>query len=154
MWKCGSVEGVKVEKNSFCVDQLSRRASYWRKMPISLKEHPSVSVRLSFLFSLNLIRFVEELENNRKFTVANQLLRSGTASGANVMEAQEAESKKDFIHKIKVAAKEAKETSYWLQLCQHSPSYPFDMKLLVECGRLEKILGKIIISSKKNMHSA
>ena len=64
---------------------------------------------LSFEFALNIINFVEELEGKKKFVVANQLLKSGTSIGANIFEAQSAESKADFIHKLKISDKEAKE---------------------------------------------
>lgn len=59
----------------------------------------NVIVKLSFEFALQIIDFVEKLESNRKFVIANQLLKSGTSIGANVREAQNAESKADFIHK-------------------------------------------------------
>jgi four helix bundle protein len=77
----------------------------------------NVIVKLSFEFALQIIDFVEKLESNRKFVIANQLLKSGTSIGANVREAQNAESKADFIHKLKIAAKEADESEYWLLLC-------------------------------------
>ncbi len=80
----------------------------------------NVIVKLSFEFALQIIDFVEKLESNRKFVIANQLLKSGTSIGANVREAQNAESKADFIHKLKIAAKEADESEYWLLLCQFS----------------------------------
>ena len=79
---------------------------------------------LSFQFALLVIKYCEELEKNRRFTIANQLLKSGTSIGANAMEAQNAESKTDFIHKMRIAAKEAEEAQYWLWLCKHSDSYP------------------------------
>lgn len=62
-------------------------------------------VRHSVEFSLMIIKYVEILESNHKYIVAKQLLRSGTAIGACVMEAQSAESKADFIHKLKIADK-------------------------------------------------
>lgn len=58
----------------------------------------------SFEFSLELIKYCESLENCKKYVIANQLLRSGTSIGANAAEAQNAESKPDFIHKIKVSS--------------------------------------------------
>ena len=70
-------------------------------------------VNITFEFALEIIEFVEELEGLRKFVLANQLLKSGTSRGANVREAQNAESKNDFIHKLKIAAKEADETEYF-----------------------------------------
>ena len=67
-------------------------------------------VNLSMEFALDIIGYVEQLEANKKYVIARQLLKSGTSIGANVREAQNAESKADFIHKIKIAAKEAEET--------------------------------------------
>ncbi len=81
-------------------------------------------MNLSLEFALEIIYYCEVLEEKRKFVVSNQLLKSGTSIGANVNEAQNAESKADFIHKIKIAAKEADETKYWLQLCRLSKNYP------------------------------
>lgn len=88
------------------------------------------------------------LEEDRKYVVSRQLLRSGTSIGANVREAQNAESKVDFIHKIKLAAKEADETEYWLLICKNSPSYQFDEFLLNEVHEIILILSKILGSSK------
>src|SRR4051812_22023605 len=67
---------------------------------------PNLIVDLTFQFSLNIISFTEVLHQNKKFVIANQLLKSGTSIGANVREAQNAESKTDFIYKLKIAAKE------------------------------------------------
>ena len=78
------------------------------------------------------------------------MIRSGTSIGANVNEAQNAESRKDFIHKLKIAAKEADETRYWLMLCKHSESYPDPEKLLTEIESIRKIIGKIISSTRLN----
>jgi four helix bundle protein len=55
----------------------------------------------------------------RKFIISNQLLKAGTSIGANIFEAQYAESRIDFIHKMKIAQKEANETLYWLILCEN-----------------------------------
>ncbi len=79
-----------------------------------MSETGNIVVDLSFKFALNIISFIENLEQERKFVVANQLLKSGTSIGANVREAQNGESKSDFIHKMKIAAKEANEAEYWL----------------------------------------
>lgn len=81
-------------------------------------------VDLSFQFSLKLIGYVETLEENRKFIIENQLLRSGTSIGSKIREARNSESKSDFIHKFKIAAKGAEETEYWLLLCKYSEKYP------------------------------
>ena len=107
-------------------------------------------VNKSFLFSLEIVKFCELLEENRKFVIARQLLRSGTSIGSNVREAQNAESKADFVHKIKIAAIEADETEYWLMICKYSQSYPFNEQLLTEVAEIIKILSKIISTSKTN----
>jgi four helix bundle protein len=72
----------------------------------------NVIVDLTLQFSLKIIEFCEELEFRKKYIIAKQLLRSGTSIGANVREAQNTESKADFIHKLKISAKEAEETEY------------------------------------------
>jgi four helix bundle protein len=75
-------------------------------------------------------------------------LKSGTSIGANVREAQNCESKPDFIHKFKIAAKEADETEYWLLLCKYSENYPFDEFLFDEIKEIQKIINSIINTSK------
>lgn len=84
-----------------------------------------------------------------KFVVANQLLKSGTSIGANIFEAQSAESRADFIHKMKIADKEAKETEYWLLLCEKSENYPFDENIKLKLLSIQKLLSRIISTSKK-----
>jgi len=96
------------------------------------------------------ITYCEILEKDRKYIIARQLLKSGTSIGANSREAQGAESKADFIHKLKIAYKEAVETEYWLTLCEKSNSYqnpPQELKNKLNSSL--KLLGKIISSSKK-----
>ncbi|MEI6507647.1 MAG: four helix bundle protein [Bacteroidota bacterium] len=108
-------------------------------------------MKLSFEFALETIEYVELLESKRKFVVANQLLKSATSIGANVREAQNAESKLDFIHKFKIAAKEADETDFWLLLCQSSKSYPSCENLLEKSVYIQKTINKIISTSKKKL---
>jgi four helix bundle protein len=103
---------------------------------------------LTFEFALKIIKYAELLERNRKYVVARQLLKSGTSIAANVCEAQNAESKSDFIHKLKIAAKEADETEYWLLLCKHSERYDNCDELLKDCTSIIKVLSKIIATSK------
>ena len=76
----------------------------------------------TFEFSLLIVKYSEELEKKRKYAIAKQIIRSGTSIRANVKEAQNAESKADFIHKMKIALKEADETEYWLFLCEKNCS--------------------------------
>jgi four helix bundle protein len=90
------------------------------------------------------------LEENRKYSIAKQIIRSGTSIGANIRESQNCESKADFIHKLKIAAKEAEETEYWLLLCKHSENYPYDEVLLEQLKQIQKLLNSIIHTAKKN----
>ena len=102
-------------------------------------------------FSLAIIKYNEVLEQNRKYVIARQLLRSATSIGANVFEAQNAESKIDFIHKMKIASKEASETLYWLILCERSEGYQFVKQLREALDEIIKIISKIISSSKSKL---
>jgi four helix bundle protein len=112
-----------------------------------MSNKPNLIVDLTFEFSLKVIRFTEELESKRKFNIANQLFRSGTSIGANVREAQGAESKVDFRHKCKIAYKEAEETEYWLSLCKHAENYPYEEEMYNDIQSIIKVLGKIISST-------
>jgi four helix bundle protein len=84
----------------------------------------NIILRLTFEYAVEIVKYAEELERKRKFSIANQVLRPGTSFGANTREAQNAESKQDFIHKIKIALKEADELEYWLFLCNEIKTYP------------------------------
>ena len=106
-------------------------------------------LKKSIEFSLAVIEYCEILETNKKYILARQLLRSATSIGANSMEAQNPESKADFIPKIKIAAKEADETQYWLTLCDVAGSYPDCKQLLDKLEELTKIIGKILATSKR-----
>lgn len=103
---------------------------------------------LTFEFALDIITYVDQLESNKKFVIANQLLKSGTSVGANSREAQNCESKSDFIHKFKIAAKVAEETEYWLLLCKYSKNYPFEEKLLNKIKEIQRVINSIINSAK------
>jgi len=113
-----------------------------------MKETGNKIIDLSFQFALDIISFCEELESNKKFVIARQLLKSGTSIGANVRESQSCESKADFIHKLKIAAKEAEETEYWLLICKHSESYPHSQLLIENILVIQKIIGKIVSTAK------
>ena len=106
-------------------------------------------LELSFEFALEVIRYCDVLEENKKYVLARQLLKSGTSIGANIRESQDAESTLDFIHKLKIAAKEADETQYWLQLCQKSENYPNPENLLNKLESIIKLLNTIIATLKR-----
>lgn len=100
-------------------------------------------------FSLIVIEYCEVLDANRKYIISKQLLRSATSIGANSMEAQNAESKADFIHKIKIAAKEADEVQFWLTLCEYSKEYTDCSHLNIKLTEIQKILNAILGTAKR-----
>jgi len=82
------------------------------------QQNPLVSK--SFNFALQIVRICQQLQSANNFEFANQLLKAGTSIGANIREAQPSESRADFIHKLKIAAKESQEIEYWLLLLKES----------------------------------
>ena len=104
----------------------------------------------SFDFAIRIVRLYRYLcEKKKEFVLSKQLLRSGTSIGANVAEAQQAQSKADFVSKISIALKETTETKYWLRLL-NATDYLSDVEiktLLADCVEIEKILTSIIKSS-------
>lgn len=110
----------------------------------------NIIVDLTFDFSIKIIAFSEEIRELKRFDMASQIFRSGTSIGANIREAQNAESKADFIHKFKISAKEADELYYWLRLCEASIFYPDPKKELFEdLKSITLIISKIIGTSKR-----
>ena len=106
----------------------------------------------TFNFSLMIIEYTEKLRKRGHREMASQLFKSGTGIGANVCEAQNAESQADFVHKFKIAAKEAEETQYWIRLCQASGYYPKPAEILPsEIRQICRLINRIIGSSKKRI---
>ena len=105
-------------------------------------------LELSFEFAVDIIAFSEKLEEHKKYVIARQILKSGTSIGANIREAQNCESNADFVHKLKISAKEAEETEYWLLLCERSQNYPFDQTLITKLISIKKLLSSIISKMK------
>ncbi|WP_017733292.1 four helix bundle protein [Nafulsella turpanensis] len=105
----------------------------------------------SYDFALRVVKAYRFLtEEQKEFVLSKQLLRSGTSIGANVEEAVAASSKADFIHKLNIAAKEARETSYWLRLLRDSQYFPDKAFSSIhnECLEIRKILSSILITLK------
>jgi len=105
-------------------------------------------------FAVRIINVVEALPESRAGRqVANQLIRSGTAPAANYGEAQSAESRSDFVHKMKVALKELRETMVWLQVIERKPlCEPLKMKEITkECNELIAIFVKSIQTATSNL---
>lgn len=107
----------------------------------------------SYSFALRIIKLYRHLtEEKKEFVLSKQLLRSGTSIGANVEEAVGGQSKKDFLMKITISYKEARETRYWLKLLKDSQYIEEKLadSFLSEIEEICKILGKIQITSKAN----
>lgn len=108
--------------------------------------------RKSFVFALRTVRLYQRVTGERReYVLSKQFVRSGTAIGALVREAEQAESRADFVHKMAVALKEANETAYWLELLHRSgyidaPGYTSMRDDLVELLRL---LTSIIKTAKR-----
>ncbi|MFK7756312.1 MAG: four helix bundle protein [Flavobacteriales bacterium] len=113
-------------------------------------DRDNMIVQMTFDFSMKIIDFSEKLRDLRKFEMSSQIFRSGTSIGANIREAQNAESRADFIHKFKIAAKEADEVQYWLELCKQSDHYPNPEGMQEQLESIIKITSKIIATSKRN----
>ena len=104
--------------------------------------------RKSFEFALETIELYRQLVNEREYVLSKQLLRSGTSIGANIEEATAAQSRKDFVHKMAIASKEARETQYWIRLLIASNITKIDMsESLVRANELVKLLTAIVKST-------
>ena len=108
----------------------------------------------TFEFAVRIIKLSRFLENKSGTakTISRQVLRSGTSIGANVQEAQAGQSKADFISKMTIALKEARETNYWLKLLEASEMLSTNQtkELEKESEEIAKVIASIIISTKKN----
>jgi four helix bundle protein len=85
-----------------------------------MKEKSAKIKERAYAFSLDIIRLYQKIKTQNEFVLSKQVLRSGTSIGANIEEASAAQSRKDFIAKMAVASKEARETLYWLRLLRDS----------------------------------
>lgn len=103
-----------------------------------------------FRFSLSIIELEQELKSTRaQIVIFNQLVRSATSIGANVVEGTNSTSKKEFINYFQIALKSASETVYWLELLKKTNTTLSLEKLIAECTELIKMLTSIIVHTKK-----
>ena len=105
----------------------------------------------SFQFALDVIVLCRTLKESREYVFADQLLRSGTSIGANIEEAQAAQSRKDFASKMAIASKEARESLYWLRLIIHGrvlADICFAEKLVTQCDAIVNILTSIVRTAR------
>ena len=108
--------------------------------------------RKSFFFAVRIVKLSKHLNTAKKeFVLSKQLLRAGTSIGANIAEAEQAQSKADFVSKMNIALKEAVETNYWLRLLQATDylSETEFTSIHSDCRELEKMLTAIVNSSKQ-----
>ncbi len=106
----------------------------------------------SYSFALRIVKLSQYLVQEKKeFVLSKQILRSGTSVGANIEEANQAESKADFIHKLSISNKEAFETHYWLRLLRDSDYLTEKLaeSLLNDCDEVQKLLVSSIKTAKK-----
>jgi four helix bundle protein len=103
----------------------------------------------TFIFTKNVIEYVRNLPKGIAYSeIGKQLVRSAGSVGANYIEANESLSKKDFIMRVKISKKEAKESHYWLKLSTPHNNYErTKIELICECEELQKIFGAIIRNS-------
>lgn len=106
----------------------------------------------SFEFALSIVKLYKNLVNNKEFVISRQLLRAGTSIGANIVEAGASQTKKEFISKMSIASKEARETKYWLHLLKQSNlvELKFD-SYLSEIEEIISMLTKIVKTSQLNL---
>ena len=107
----------------------------------------------SYAFALKIIFTTKQMNENKEYVLAKQLLRSGTAIGALVEEDNQAVSNAVFIHKLSIANKEASETHYWLRLLKDSNTLDsiLSSQLIEYCRELEKLLTAILKTTKNNL---
>lgn len=111
----------------------------------------------SIAFAIRMIKAYQFLcKEQHEYIISKQMVRSGTSIGANVCEAEHAESKADFVHKMSIALKEANETNYWLLLLNKSEyinSNEYD-SIHIECDELIRLLATIVKTTKKSIQDA
>ena len=112
----------------------------------------SILEQKSFQFAIRTVNLCKHLRSTKKeYALSKQLLRSGNSIGANIAEAEQAQSRADFISKMNIALKEAVETNYWLRLL-HATDYLSETEfssICSDCRELEKMLTAIIKTSKQ-----
>jgi len=112
----------------------------------------NVIVQKTVEFGGKILALSQKMEEKRQYVLAKQMLKAGTSIGANVWEAQNAESTADFIHKMKISAKEADEMAFWFAVCKTNPEYEVDEELEKDLEEITKLLSRIISSSKRKLY--
>ena len=111
----------------------------------------------TFTFAIRIVKLYKYMcDEKKEYTLSKQLLRSGTSVGAMVREAEHAETKKDFVHKMAIAQKEINETMYWLDLLKETEylSAHHHKSISIDAVEIIKILTSIILSTKSSIADA
>lgn len=112
----------------------------------------NIVMNKSFDFAIDIIELYKTLKSKNKFVISKQLLRSGTSIGANIEEANAAQTKKDFVTKMSLASKEARETRYWLQLLNKSKLVDHNYEnYLNKIDELIRIITSIVKTAQSNL---
>ena len=112
----------------------------------------NIIVEKTYNFALKIILLYKELKKVNEFVIGKQLLRSGTSIGENVQESISAISKKDFINKMSIASKEARETKYWINLIKDSNFIVYDFTILLnDLDEIIKILTSIVKTTSEKL---
>ena len=146
------VPGVQLVQMWVCDLVMSQTFFEWIIENGELRIMANVVEEKSFLFAIRIVRLYQYLHSKKKeFVLSKQLLRSGTSIGANVAEAQQAQSRADFLSKINIALKEAAETEYWLRLLR-ATDYMAEKEfrsIYDDCEQVKKPLVSIVKSTKE-----
>lgn len=120
--------------------------------PIVIEMKDNIIVDKSFNFSKKIVSLYRQLNERNEHIMSKQLMRSATSIGANVFEAQDAQSRNDFVAKLNISLKEATETKYWLKLLYETNYISKDefSILFDDCCEIHRILSSIILSTKSD----
>jgi len=106
----------------------------------------------SFKFSLKIILLFKTMQDQKEYIISKQILRCGTNIGANIAESEAAQSRSDFVHKLSIASKEARETIYWLQLLDRSELVDVEVNTHIDdCNEIIRLLTSIIKTIKSKL---
>lgn len=111
-------------------------------------------LELSQTFAFSMVKICSEIRKNGEAVIADQLFRCSSSVGANVAEAQHSESRKDFIHKLKLAAKEASEAHYWMKMASSidlPPNLDVQNSLILS---IQKLLSAALSTCKMNAQNS
>ena len=114
----------------------------------------SIVEEKSFDFAIRIVKLYKYLMDEKKeFVLSKQILRSGTSIGANINEAQQGQSKKDFLMKMNIALKECTETKYWIELLSATDYINQEQKesIIKDCIEMEKMLTSIVKTTSNSL---